>query len=171
MAELRSSMLKLFSFLFFLLCFVTLRVSSCGISTHIDIGHQAINWFKDTRNNTDYREIILRHQDAFIGGNPYPDAMYSGLCFKGKFHAVAEDTHWAPFINATVRYIRKKYPKPWDQVSGIDRSYPLLELRSCPMLSCPITILHFPLFRTLTWLHWSLNFLYVATAEFTIAVE
>lgn len=135
MAELRSSMLKLFSFLFFLLCFVALRVFSCGISTHIDIGHQAINWFKDTRNNTDYREIILRHQDAFIGGNPYPDAMYSGLCFKGKFHAVAEDTHWAPFINATVRYIRKKYPKPWDQVSGIDRSYPLLEMRSCHVQS------------------------------------
>lgn len=41
--------------------------------------------------------------------------MYSGLCFKGKFHEVAEDTHWAPFLNATVRYIRKKYPKPWDQ--------------------------------------------------------
>lgn len=86
------------------------------MSTHIDIAHQAINWFKDARNKTDYRDIILRHQDAFIGGNPYPDAMYSSLCFGGKFHSIAEDTHWAPFLNATVRYIRKKYPKPWDQV-------------------------------------------------------
>lgn len=86
------------------------------MSTHIDIAHQAINWFKDARNKTDYRDIILRHQDAFIGGNPYPDAMYSNLCFGGKFHSIAEDTHWAPFLNATVRYIRKKYPKPWDQV-------------------------------------------------------
>ena len=116
MAELRSNLL-LFSFVFFLLCFLTVRVSSCGMSTHIDIGHQAINWFKDTRNNTDYREIILNHQDAFIAGNPYPDFMYSSLCFGGKFHSISEDTHWSPFLNATVRYIRKKYPKPWDQVS------------------------------------------------------
>ena len=117
MAALRSSLCT-FSSLFFQLCFLTVGVFSCGISTHIDIAHQAINWFKDARNNTDYREIILRHQDAFVGGNPYPDAMYSSFCFGGKFHSIAEDTHWAPFLNATVRYIRKKYPKPWDQVSG-----------------------------------------------------
>lgn len=85
------------------------------MSTHIDIAHQAINWFKDVRNKTDYRDIIMRHQDAFIGGNPYPDAMYSSFCFGGKFHSISEDTHWAPFLNATVRYIRRKYPKPWDQ--------------------------------------------------------
>lgn len=99
-----------------LLCFLTVRVSSCGMSTHIDIAHQAINWFKDARNGTDYREIILKHQDAFIAGNPYPDSMYSSICYSGKFHSISEDTHWAPFLNATVNYIRKKYPKPWDQV-------------------------------------------------------
>lgn len=103
--------------IFLQLCSLIVRISSCGMSTHIDIAHQAINWFKDARNNTDYREIILKNQDAFIGGNPYPDAMYSSLCFGGKFHSIAEDTHWAPFLNATIRYIRKKYPKPWDQVS------------------------------------------------------
>lgn len=108
--------LYIISCLSFQLCFLTTRISSCGMSTHIDIAHQAINWFKDARNKTDYRDIILRHQNAFIGGNPYPDAMYSSLCFGGKFHSIAEDTHWAPFLNATVRYIRKKYPKPWDQV-------------------------------------------------------
>lgn len=108
--------LYIISCLFFQLCFLTTRISSCGMSTHIDIAHQAINWFKDVRNKTDYRDIIMRHQDAFIGGNPYPDAMYSSFCFGGKFHSISEDTHWAPFLNATVRYIRKKYPKPWDQV-------------------------------------------------------
>lgn len=108
--------LYIISYLFFQLCFLTTRISSCGMSTHIDIAHQAINWFKDTRNGTDYRDLILRHQDAFIGGNPYPDAMYPSFCFGGKFHSIAEDTHWAPFLNATIRYIRKKYPKPWDQV-------------------------------------------------------
>ncbi|CAH3188460.1 unnamed protein product, partial [Porites evermanni] len=99
----------------FLLLFVTARVYCCGMSTHIDIAHQAINWFKDARNGTDYREIILKHQDAFIAGNPYPDSMYSSFCYSGKFHSIAEDTHWSPFLNATVNYIRKKYPKPWDQ--------------------------------------------------------
>ena len=87
--------------------------------THIDIAHQAITWFKDARNGSDYRGIILKNQDAFIAGNPYPDAMYSSLCYSGKFHSVAEDTHWAPFLNATVNYIRKKYLKSWDQVCQV----------------------------------------------------
>ena len=92
------------------------NVDCCGISTHIAIAHQAITSFTDTRGKTDYRKIILYNQDAFEAGNPYPDAMYTSLCYGGKYHSVAEDTHWAPFLNATVNYIRKKYPKPWDQV-------------------------------------------------------
>ena len=116
MAAFRSNW-DLFSRLFYLLCFLPVRVFSCGMSTHIDIAHQAINWFKDARNGTDYREIILNHQDAFIAGNPYPDSMYSNICYSGKFHSISEATHWAPFLNATVNYIRKKYPKPWNQVS------------------------------------------------------
>ena len=48
--------------------------------------------------------------------------MYSGLCFKGKFHAVAEDTHWAPFINATVRYIRKNKAKEYLQKALLIRT-------------------------------------------------
>lgn len=105
--------------LLFLLCFLPARVTSCGMSTHIDIAHQAITWFKDARNGSDYGEIILKNQDACIAGNPYPDAMYSSLCYSGKFHFVSEDTHWAPFLNATVNYIRKKYPKPWHQVCQV----------------------------------------------------
>lgn len=100
--------------------FVSIPLSlQCGISTHIAIGHQAIQWFDDKRGNTSYRQLILSHQDAFIAGNPYPDAMYSSLCFKGKYHSVAEDTHWTGFLNATVNYIRKKYPKPWSKVLKI----------------------------------------------------
>lgn len=105
--------------LFFPLCFLPARVTSCGMSTHIDIAHQAITWFKDARNGSDYGEIILKNQDSFIAGNPYPDAMYSSLCYSGKFHFVSEDTRWAPFLNATVNYIRKKYAKPWDQVCQV----------------------------------------------------
>ena len=81
--------------------------------------------FVDERNTTNYRDIILKHQDAFIAGNPYPDAMYTSLCYGGKYHSVAEDTHWAPFLNATVNYIRKKYPKPWDTVILVDSCFQL----------------------------------------------
>lgn len=95
----------------------------CGISTHISIAHQALQWFNDQRGSTNYRQLVLSHQDAFIAGNPYPDAMYSSLCYKGKFHQVAEDTHWSPFLNATVNYIRAKYPKPWSKVLLLCRDY------------------------------------------------
>lgn len=125
--KMAESGLALFLSVLFLLLFVTARVYCCGMSTHIDIAHQAINWFKDARNGTDYREIILKHQDAFIAGNPYPDSMYSSFCYSGKFHSIAEDTHWSPFLNATVNYIRKKYPKPWDQVSVTNKDMQVIE--------------------------------------------
>ena len=48
--------------------------------------------------------------------NTYPDALYPDICFEGKYHRVAEDTHWAPFLNATIVYIRKMYPPPWSLV-------------------------------------------------------
>ncbi|KAJ6664425.1 hypothetical protein lerEdw1_007082, partial [Lerista edwardsae] len=31
----------------------------------------------------------------------------------GIFHQVSEDTHWAPFLNTSIHYIRKNYPQPW----------------------------------------------------------
>lgn len=107
---------KVVLLLLFLFSLTIHQSIQCGISTHISIAHQALQWFADQRGETNYRDLILRHQDAFIAGNPYPDAMYSGLCYKGKFHQVAEDTHWSPFLNATVNYIRSKYPKPWSKV-------------------------------------------------------
>ena len=125
--------LALFLSVLFLLLFVTARVYCCGMSTHIDIAHQAINWFKDARNGTDYRKIILKHQDAFIAGNPYPDSMYSSFCYSGKFHSIAEDTHWSPFLNATVNFIRKKYPKPWDQVSVTNKDTTMMTMMTMMM--------------------------------------
>jgi hypothetical protein len=35
----------------------------------------------------------------------------------GEYHQESEDTHWTPFLNATVNYIRKHYQRPWDSVS------------------------------------------------------
>jgi len=93
-------------------------VAACGTSTHISIAHEAATFFQGPLDSKiDYASIIRKHQDAFVAGNPYPDAMYPSVCFGGKYHNVAEDTHWAPFLDATVKYIRKNYPQPWDEVN------------------------------------------------------
>ena len=91
----------------------------CGILTHTEIGHRALYFFndrpaEDVGRNFTYKNLMQAHQDAFQAGNPYPDAMYDSLCFKGKFHQLAEDTHWTPFMVTTIDYIREKYPPPWD---------------------------------------------------------
>ena len=39
---------------------------------------------------------------------------------------MAEDTHWTPFIEASIKYIRETYPRPWSEV-GITP----LDLQSC----------------------------------------
>ncbi|XP_038051149.1 phosphatidylinositol-glycan-specific phospholipase D-like isoform X2 [Patiria miniata] len=90
-------------------------VRGCGTTTHIEIGHRATEYFEDQTGGVDYKKLILDNQDAFQGGNPYPDAFYPNICEGGKFHQVSEDTHWVPFLNATINYIRRVYPKPWDK--------------------------------------------------------
>ena len=105
-------------FTFTLLLLIRLHiVFTCGTSTHISIAHEAATFYQGPLDvSVDYASIIQKHSDAFVAGNPYPDAMYPSVCFGGKYHEVAEDTHWAPFLNATVNYIRKNYPQPWDEV-------------------------------------------------------
>lgn len=93
-------------------------VSSCGILTHIEISHRAQEYFKDESHSAvDYGKLILKHQDALVAGSPYPDSFYDSICAGGQYHYVSEDTHWAPFLNASVSYIRKKYPQPWDEAT------------------------------------------------------
>uniref|UniRef100_A0A7M5TRF9 Phospholipase C/D domain-containing protein n=2 Tax=Clytia hemisphaerica TaxID=252671 RepID=A0A7M5TRF9_9CNID len=93
-------------------------IHTCGTSTHISIAHEAATFYQGPLDaKVDYASLIQKHQDAFVAGNPYPDAMYPSVCFGGKYHEVAEDTHWAPFLNATVNYIRRKYPQPWDEAT------------------------------------------------------
>jgi len=62
-----------------------------------------------------YSQIIKSNQDAFVAGNPYPDFAYAKECFDYKYHEVSETTHWAPFLNATINYIRRTYKRPWNQ--------------------------------------------------------
>ncbi len=91
--------------------------NACGVSTHISIANEALRSFADTAEyNVSYRDIILNNYDAFYAGSNYPDAMYSSICFGGRYHDISEDTHWTPFLNATVNYIRTTYPKPWNKV-------------------------------------------------------
>ncbi|KAF6074567.1 glycosylphosphatidylinositol specific phospholipase D1 [Phyllostomus discolor] len=89
--------------------------SPCGISTHIEIGHRALELLHLRDGGVDYRELLLEHRDAYQAGAVFPDAFYPGLCERGRFHEVSESTHWTPFLNASVHYIRENYPRPWEK--------------------------------------------------------
>ncbi|XP_077209130.1 phosphatidylinositol-glycan-specific phospholipase D [Paroedura picta] len=106
---------KIWSTLLAVLCAFCQRATSCGLSTHLEIAHRALEFFSTQKGNVDYRKLLLTHQDAYQAGSVYPDAFYSGICKHGSFHQVSEDTHWAPFLNASIHYIRKNYPQPWEE--------------------------------------------------------
>lgn len=107
--------MKTFTILIFL-AFAVEQLNSCGVSTHISIANQALQSFAGNgRFNISYRNIILENLGAFYAGSVYPDAMYPSICFGGRYHGVSEDTHWAPFLNASANYIRKTLPKPWNE--------------------------------------------------------
>nr|XP_006134054.1 phosphatidylinositol-glycan-specific phospholipase D isoform X1 [Pelodiscus sinensis] len=93
------------------------RCMPCGLSTHIEIAHRAVEFFSEHKGNVNYRKLLLNHQDAFQAGSLYPDAFYPSVCRNGRFHHVSEDTHWAPFLTASVHYIRKNYPQPWEEAT------------------------------------------------------
>ncbi|KAK3086673.1 hypothetical protein FSP39_021738 [Pinctada imbricata] len=60
--------------------------------------------------------LLDKHEDAFLGGAPYPDTFYNPLCYGGAYHNISEDTHWTPFLNASINYINKQ-PKPWSDAT------------------------------------------------------
>ncbi|XP_060630887.2 phosphatidylinositol-glycan-specific phospholipase D isoform X2 [Anolis sagrei] len=100
-----------------ILCIFCQSGIPCGLSTHIEIAHRALEFLSKQEGNINYRELLLTHQDAYQAGSLYPDAFYSGICKNGIFHQVSEDTHWSPFLNASVHYIRKNYPQPWEKAT------------------------------------------------------
>ncbi|XP_054840693.1 phosphatidylinositol-glycan-specific phospholipase D isoform X2 [Eublepharis macularius] len=109
--------LKLWSVLLPVFCTFCQRATSCGLSTHLEIAHRALEFFSAQKGNVDYRKLLLTHQDAYQAGSVYPDAFYSGICKHGLFHQVSEDTHWAPFLSASIHYIRKNYQQPWEEAA------------------------------------------------------
>ncbi|XP_069074988.1 phosphatidylinositol-glycan-specific phospholipase D isoform X2 [Pleurodeles waltl] len=100
--------LTLFSDLF-------LRGDFCGISTHLEIAHRALQFYSRLDGSVNFKQLILKHQDAYQAGSVYPDAFYPSICKEGRYHDVSEDTHWAPFLNTSVNYIRSNYPQPWGE--------------------------------------------------------
>ncbi|XP_053570772.1 phosphatidylinositol-glycan-specific phospholipase D [Bombina bombina] len=99
----------------FVSSFLWLQTAACGISTHIEIAHRALEFFTQPEENFNYRELIKKHPEAFQAGSVYPDAFYQGICAEGKYHDLSEDSHWTPFLKASINYIRKVYPRPWDE--------------------------------------------------------
>ncbi|KAM3929195.1 phosphatidylinositol-glycan-specific phospholipase D [Leptodactylus fuscus] len=87
----------------------------CGISAHIEIAHRGLEYFIENNAKVNYRELLQKHPDAFQAGSVYPDTFYQDLCWNGQYHDVAEDTHWTPFLETSVKYIRRTYPLPWDE--------------------------------------------------------
>uniref|UniRef100_A0A8B9C718 Phosphatidylinositol-glycan-specific phospholipase D n=1 Tax=Anser brachyrhynchus TaxID=132585 RepID=A0A8B9C718_9AVES len=87
--------LKIWSVLMVILYSFCQRCISSGISTHVEIGKT----------------------HAFQAGSIYPDAFYPSICKNGIFHDVSEDTHWSPFLNASIHYIRRNYPQPWEEAT------------------------------------------------------
>ncbi|KFQ72995.1 Phosphatidylinositol-glycan-specific phospholipase D [Phoenicopterus ruber ruber] len=109
--------LKTWSVLLVVLCHFCQRCIPCGISTHVEIAHRALEFFVKREGNVNYRQLLLNHQDAFQAGSIYPDAFYPSICKSGVFHDVSEDTHWSPFLSASIHYIRRNYPQPWEEAT------------------------------------------------------
>ncbi|XP_058523417.1 phosphatidylinositol-glycan-specific phospholipase D [Ochotona princeps] len=89
--------------------------SPCGLSTHVEIGHRALEFVHLPEGHINYKELLLEHRDAYQAGTVFPDCFYPSICKGGKFHDVSESTHWTPFLNASIHYIHENYPLPWDK--------------------------------------------------------
>ncbi|XP_058686824.1 phosphatidylinositol-glycan-specific phospholipase D isoform X1 [Poecile atricapillus] len=109
--------LKIWSVLLFILYHFCQSCIPCGISTHVEIAHRALEFFIKHEGSVNYRQLLLSHQDAFQAGSIYPDAFYPPICKHGMFHDVSEDTHWTPFLKASIDYIRRNYPQPWEEAT------------------------------------------------------
>ncbi|KAM4834873.1 phosphatidylinositol-glycan-specific phospholipase D isoform 2-T2 [Thomomys bottae] len=109
------SAFSLWSALLLMLAFFCSTSSPCGLSTHIEIGHRALQFLHLEDGRVNYRKLLLEHQDAYQAGAVFPDSFYPEICKGGKYHDVSESTHWTPFLNASIHYIRENYPLPWEK--------------------------------------------------------
>ncbi|XP_017519108.3 phosphatidylinositol-glycan-specific phospholipase D isoform X2 [Manis javanica] len=111
----RSALVRFWAGLLITLGSLCSRGSPCGISTHVEIGHRALEFLHLQGVNVNYKELLLEHQDAYQAGTVFPDSFYPSICEGGQFHDMSESTHWTPFLNASIHHIRENYPLPWDK--------------------------------------------------------
>jgi len=57
------------------LVLVIVEVRACGIATHTEIGHRAMQFDALPSEYAYYQQLTEKYQHAFEAGNPYPDAM------------------------------------------------------------------------------------------------
>ncbi|XP_019523713.1 PREDICTED: phosphatidylinositol-glycan-specific phospholipase D [Hipposideros armiger] len=70
------------------------RGSPCGISTHVEIGHRALEFLHLQDGSVNYKELLLEHQDAYQAGTVFPDAFYPSICGRdGSFFLSQIDFH------------------------------------------------------------------------------
>ncbi|KFH68881.1 hypothetical protein MVEG_05685 [Podila verticillata NRRL 6337] len=55
---------------------------------------------------------LLERKELLFAGSFFPDWGYN--CIGKLWNDAAERAHWPPFIEASLRYLHAKYPKPWD---------------------------------------------------------
>ncbi|KAF9907517.1 integrin subunit alpha 8 [Lobosporangium transversale] len=55
---------------------------------------------------------LLAQKESLFAGSFFPDWGYD--CIGKIWNQAAEEAHWPPFAEASIRYILETYPKPWD---------------------------------------------------------
>ena len=103
--------------IFILLSTCTSLLYSCGISTHTEIGFRALEFLGSSEDEDVQfiRSVLLKHQDAFQAGNPFPDYGFNSLCYDYRYHSQSEDTHWGQYVKVAFEFVNEKYPAPWDE--------------------------------------------------------
>ena len=89
------------------------------MSTHTEVIERALaNYDNPVFGQGVIRDILLRNQDAFQAGAPFPDAFYNSLCHSGDYHGQSEDIHWGQYQKVAWEYFRKTYPDPIGNVDA-----------------------------------------------------
>ena len=85
----------------------------CGLIVHTELVRRAQTSYNDPTFGNGFVERVLQaNPGAVQAGAPFPDTMYDGLCAGGRYHEVAEDTHWGHWQITAWDYFHEKYPHP-----------------------------------------------------------
>jgi hypothetical protein len=89
--------------------YLLLIISSCSFAgggiAHMYMAEKAISKLNDPQ----LQQLLLNNKEAYVVGAYYPDSGYI------KPNTYGEDSHWEPFINTFVSYLKDKYQDPIKQ--------------------------------------------------------